>query len=118
MQAFWEQGCMRAEVRTWPAESAVLAAFGSVAVVWFVFLLSRYVWIFSGDPEIHLIFARHLRSCSRGCRATTGIRTGRRSGISHPAMEWDPVLSRGCGSSPPRSPRFSGSAPARTEGAA
>ena len=51
---------MRAEIRTWPAEQAVLAACGSVAVLWCVLLLSRYVWIFGGDPEIHLIFARNL----------------------------------------------------------
>jgi len=51
---------MRADVRAWPAENVLFAALCSVAVVWVTFLVSRYGWIFGGDPEIHIIFARNF----------------------------------------------------------
>jgi hypothetical protein len=66
---------MRAEIRTWSAEQAVLAVFGSVAVLWLVFLLSRYGWIFGGDPQIHIIFARNLLQ-GHPLEFNLGYRTG------------------------------------------
>jgi hypothetical protein len=55
----WES-TLRADTQPWLAENVLYAALAAVALVWIAFLVSRFCWIFGGDPEIHLIFARNF----------------------------------------------------------
>jgi hypothetical protein len=48
------------EIRARPLEDVALAALCALAVIWVTYLGNRFWWIFGGDPEIHVIFARNL----------------------------------------------------------
>ncbi len=40
----------------------LLGAVVAASVLWFFYLTVQYYWIFGGDPEIHIIFAKNFLS--------------------------------------------------------